>query len=408
MNKMTNFKGVIDTTLRDGQQSPLLFDSRTYRFSIEDKKTIVNGLLQLGVRYFEFFSPVVGRAEATDFLVLRNYIKSIEDSSVLLAHVRCHEEDITRALEAKFDGINIFLSVNGSSRAKYGEHAQSRIDTGLKLIADLRKQYPGLYIRFSVEDFFRTPLKDVTAAYDAVAPYVQTLGMPDTVGVATPSLVRNRIRYLRARYPDTDIECHFHNDRGLSLINAMAAIDSGASYIDTSIWGLAERSGITSVTALLLNVAYDHPQLVRDYNLMLSYPVNVLMGSILNTNVPITEPVSLTNRTHTAGVHQKAVISSPDVYEAHDLSDFGVTKNQLLLGPLSGWNLIYYYLREVRYLDIAEAQAKALTAEFKKQSSRINRTFTPESLLDELVGQFDIPPMKIQQEYTMGRIEHLP
>ena len=40
MRKTANFKGFIDTTLREGQQSPLLFDSRKYRFNIEDKKTI--------------------------------------------------------------------------------------------------------------------------------------------------------------------------------------------------------------------------------------------------------------------------------------------------------------------------------------------------------------------------------
>jgi len=57
------FKGIIDTTLREGQQSPLLFDSRKYRFDLEDKKNLVNALIRLGVSHIEFFSPrVIGKS----------------------------------------------------------------------------------------------------------------------------------------------------------------------------------------------------------------------------------------------------------------------------------------------------------------------------------------------------------
>ena len=44
-----------------------------------------------------------------------------------------------------------------------------------------------------------------------------------------------------------------------------------------------------------------------------------------------------------------------------------VNKNQLLLGPLSGFNLIYYYLKEVENYAITREQAKAITEEFKKK-----------------------------------------
>src|SRR3989344_1173809 len=95
-----NFKGFIDTTLRDGQASPLLYDTYKYQFSLEEKKQIVNALLKLGVRYFEFFSPVVNEKEKKDFLALKKYIRSLTTKKIyLLAHCRCHPLDIQEALK---------------------------------------------------------------------------------------------------------------------------------------------------------------------------------------------------------------------------------------------------------------------------------------------------------------------
>ncbi len=102
-----NFKGFIDTTSRDGQASPLLYDTYKYRFSLEEKKQIANALVKLGVRYFEFFSPVVSKEERKNFLSLKKYIKSLTSQKIyLFAHCRCHPLDIQAALGLGFDEIN--------------------------------------------------------------------------------------------------------------------------------------------------------------------------------------------------------------------------------------------------------------------------------------------------------------
>ncbi len=74
--KTVNFKGIIDTTFRDGQESPVLFDTYKYRFNVNDKKQLLAGLIKLGIRYFEFFSPVVSRAEKNDFLELKKFTQT--------------------------------------------------------------------------------------------------------------------------------------------------------------------------------------------------------------------------------------------------------------------------------------------------------------------------------------------
>lgn len=108
-----NFKGIIDTTFRDGQQSPYLFDTYKYRFTLDDKKLLVEGLVKLGVTHFEFFSPVVSNVEKQDFSQIRQFIKTITKKSIhLLAHCRCHPDDISQAIEAGFDGLHLYMGAS--------------------------------------------------------------------------------------------------------------------------------------------------------------------------------------------------------------------------------------------------------------------------------------------------------
>ena len=404
-----NFKGVIDTTFRDGQQSPLMFDSYKYRFTIEDKKSLIFGLIKLGVRNFEFFAPNVNKSEARDFALIKNYVKSLNVPDIrFLAHCRCHPKDIGEAIKAGFDGLNLYIGMTQyAQQYSHGMKFGEIITNVKKIIETTKKFYPNLYIRFSAEDSFRTPLKDIFQMYDEIYESVDTFGLPDTVGIATPIIVAERIKAIKKRYPKVDIECHFHNDRGLSIINAITAIQSGASYIDTSIWGMAERSGITSITGFLLNLFYENKSLCKDYDLKICYPLNILMGSILKLQVSPSEPVSITNRTHTAGVHQKAVLNNPYVYEAHGLRNFGVDKKQLFLGPLSGKNLIYYYLREIEYYDLTQEQATEIAKEFKSKSTEMNKKNKPEAVLKRIVDQYNLPKLLIKKEYLKNRVENL-
>ena len=90
-----------------------------------------------------------------------------------------------------------------------------------------------------------------------------------------------------------------------------------------------------------------------------------------------------------------------------DLRRFGVTKNQLLLGPLSGWNLIYYYLREFKNYNISKDQAKEITIYFKRQIGRIGRLQNPESILLEILENYSLDKLPIQSTALRARFELL-
>lgn len=377
---------IIDTTLREGQQTSLLHDHHKYFFTRTDKEEILRALIIYGVKFVELFAPVVSAQEREDFAALkavRDALITQKGYTFLLAHVRCHPRDVESAIAAGADGLNFYIGTSAEARAfNHGHDLSAIVAKARTLIEELRRHHPWLILRFSGEDAFRTREADLFQVYDEVAPLVHRVGLPDTVGVATPASVARRVEALRARYPQLEFEGHFHADRGFALVNALEAVKHGVRYLNTTVLGMGERSGITSLTALLLNLHIDQDyDKLEGYHLRGSYPLNVLVADKLKMLVPPTEPVSLTNRTHTAGVHQGAVLRGAAAYEAHSLAQFGVAESEILLGPLSGWNVIHYLLKEIRYYQIDEATAKDIAAVFKERVYGLAPDESPEQML---------------------------
>lgn len=400
---------LLDSTLREGQQTSLLHDHYKYFFTQTDKIEILRALIIFGVKFVEIFAPVVSPQEREDIAALRKARDELitqKGYTFLLAHVRCHPKDVESAIEAGFDGLNFYIGTSAQARTfNHGSDLTGIVHRARPLIEEVRRNYPGLILRFSGEDAFRTREEDLFRVYDEIVPWVDRVGLPDTVGVATPAEVARRVGALRRRYPAMEFEGHFHDDRGLALVNSLEAVKHGMRYINTTLLGIGERSGITSMTALLFNLFIDHAyDKLEGYHLRGSYPINVLLADKLRKLVPSKEPVSLTNRTHTAGVHQSAVLNDASAYEAHPLDQFGVNETEILLGPLSGWNVIHYFLAEIRYYSLDEATAKDVTAVFKQRVYALGPDESPAQLLEEIAEkEFQLPRLALPG-HTQGKI----
>jgi homocitrate synthase len=404
---------IIDTTLREGQQSSLLHDHYKYFYSTADKQEIARALILYGVKFLELFAPNVSAQEAQDFQA----VKDVRDELImqkgytfLLAHVRCHPADVEAAINAGADGLNMYIGTSDASRNYNHGHGIDEIARRARdLIEDIRRNHPHLVVRFSGEDAFRTREEDLFRVYDQVADHVDRFGTPDTVGVATPVIVAKRVELLRSRYPRVALEGHFHDDRGFSLINALEAVKAGMQYIQTTLLGIGERSGITSLTALLFNLFIDKEYDRLDgYQLRGSYPINVMMADKLRKLVPGKEPVSLTNRTHAAGVHGKAMINSSATYEAHPLDQFGVVESEILLGPLSGWNIAHYFLKEICGFNVDETSAKAIAADFKKRIYELKPSQSPATLLIQIAeNEHGLQPIHVPEQFRRAIEQNL-
>jgi 2-isopropylmalate synthase len=117
----------------------------------------------------------------------------------------------------------------------------------------------GLPCMFVTEDTTRAKPDDVRRLYSAaIEAGASRICVCDTCGHATPagvrtlvSFVKNLVRELRA---DVGIDWHGHRDRGLGLINALAAIEAGATRVHATALGVGERAGNTEMDLLLVNL----------------------------------------------------------------------------------------------------------------------------------------------------------
>ena len=117
----------------------------------------------------------------------------------------------------------------------------------------------GMPVMFVTEDTTRAHPDTLRALYGAaIDAGARRLCVCDTCGHATPTGVRRLLKFVREiadeKGVEVGIDWHGHRDRGLGLINALVAIEAGASRIHGSALGVGERAGNTEMDLLLVNL----------------------------------------------------------------------------------------------------------------------------------------------------------
>lgn len=309
---------ILDSTLREGEQHAGAF------FTLEQRLAIARLLDALGVTFIEIPSPINSpgaqhTVQALCELDLRAHI---------VAHVRCVEADVLAALDTPVFGLNLFFGTSAELRAfSHGRRIDRVLAESVPLIQHIRDA--GRYVRFSAEDAFRSDLVDLLTVFDAVvAAGVQRIGLPDTVGIATPRQVERLIRLCAERYPQVGIEFHGHNDTGCAIANTFAALEAGADCLDVTVMGIGERNGIASLSGLVAQLYIHHPELLEAYDLTQLAPLDRFVSGCLDLPIPFNMPITAPGAfTHRAGVHTKAVLRNPRSYEVLTPTDFGLMRH---------------------------------------------------------------------------------
>ena len=322
---------IIDSTLREGEQFALS------RFTLGDKVEIARALDAFGVDYLELTTPVASpqsrRALET--------IAGLGLNAKILTHTRANLSDAQLAAECGVDGIDILFGTSSELRAfSHGREVAEIIDESLEVIRYVKSR--GLNVRFSSEDTFRSDKADLLRVYAAAdAAGVDRVGLADTVGVASPSGVRELVADVRAAV-HCDIEFHGHNDTGCAVANAFEAVRAGATHIDTSILGIGERNGITPLGGFLARMYTQNPErLRRKYNLELLPELDAMIARMTGCGVPFNNYLTgAFAYNHKAGMHLKAIYLNPGSYEIIPPEVFGVSRTLQLGSRLTGRNAI--------------------------------------------------------------------
>ncbi|MFN7209694.1 MAG: homocitrate synthase [Aggregatilineales bacterium] len=371
---LTQF-AIIESTLREGEQFA------NANFTPAQKMKIAEKLDAFGVEMLELTSPVASPQSEADV----RRIVGMKLKARILTHIRCNREDALRALDTGVDGLDIVIGTSAALRKhSHGKTIDEIIDLAREVLTFVRRQAPHVILRFSTEDSFRSNEADLLRVYLAVAELgvLNRLGVADTVGIATPQQVYSLVSLLR-RLTHLDVEFHGHNDSGCAIANAYAALEAGATHVDTTVLGIGERNGITPLGGLIARLYFDNRELLlKKYRLNLLYELDHMVAEMVGVQVPFNNYITgETFFTHKAGIHTKAVLAAPETYESIDPSDFGLQRRVQIAHRLTGWNAVRNRALELG-LSLSDEQVKAATQRIKALADQ--RIVTPEEV-DELL-----------------------
>lgn len=303
--KITKFyKGVIDSTLREGLQYHFA------NFTLTQQREIIQLLFQIGTDFIEVGNPYNDK--------IMKHVKKltqIENRPPLLAHIRNRLTDVNAAISSGVNGVNIFCTLDPKRLAGMQVTFADYLSTLKDCI--LLAKGKNLQTRISVENFFQADKNKALCLYEfGVKLGVDRIGIADTLGVAMSWEVEEAILSLRRLF-SVDIEVHFHNDLGQSISNAITALKNGANWVDTTLLGIGERNGITALSTFLAAMYLFDNSIINRYCLSHLTEAENNVAIMVGLEVPFN---LLTNRknsfAHKAGVHLHAIHHlGPATYE---------------------------------------------------------------------------------------------
>lgn len=350
---------IIDSTLREGEQ----FAKSS--FTTGQKVELALALDEFGIEYAELTSPCASPGSERDARIIAKLPLRMK----IITHVRCDLEDAKRAADTGVSGIDILFGTSSMLREfSHGKSIEQIIEAAGEVIAFIKSQ--GIVVRFSSEDTFRSDERDLLAVYRAVdALGVNRVGLADTVGVATPRQVYALVAEVR-RHVGCDIEFHGHNDTGCAVANAFAALEAGATHVDTTVLGIGERNGITPLGGLLARLYTLDRCLVAKYKLEDLQRLDTMVADMVGVQIPFNNYITgETAFNHKAGIHTKAMLNNPLTYEIIDPADFGLQRTIDVGHKLTGRHAIAHRASALG-LHFGEVELRELTAEIKRLADR--------------------------------------
>ncbi len=326
---------ILDTTLRDGEQSPGI------ALQPHQKAEIAEQLERLGVDVVEAGFP---GASPGDFEGVRAVAAAVR-GPIVAGFARTRREDIDAAGQALAGAHRSRIHLVLATSALHMEKKLRLDPEDVVRQARWAVEYAGERadeVEFSCEDATRSdPAFVARVCRAAIEAGVTVINLPDTVGYALPTQYASFIEDVRRRCPelgDVTLSVHCHDDLGLSVANSLAGIHAGADQVEGTINGLGERAGNASLEEIVvaLKVRSDYYDVETGIDTTLIAATSRLVAERTGYAVQRNKAVVGANAfAHEAGIHQDGMLKDSRTYQIIDPREVGVSMT-LPLGKHSG------------------------------------------------------------------------
>jgi len=349
-----------DTTLRDGTQG------EGVNLSVEDKLRIAHRLDEFGMHYIEGGWPGSNPKDAEFFARARalqfKHARLAAFGSTRKANA-CVEHD--PQIRLLLDAATPVVTLVAKTSTLHVRHVlETTLEENLKMIGDsvaFFKQH-GREVIHDAEHFFDGfkldkdyALATLRAARDAGADW---LVLCDTNGGSMPweveAIVRHAMAELQGDAPTSEqgqpgvrFGIHTHNDAGVGVANALAAVRAGCTQVQGTINGIGERVGNCDLVTTLANLKLKmNDDCVSDEQLRKLTELSRYVFEIANLTPDIRHPyVGQAAFAHKGGIHVAAILKVEESYQHVDPARVGNHK-RVLVSELSGRGNIAYKARE--------------------------------------------------------------
>jgi 2-isopropylmalate synthase len=343
-----------DETLRDGLQSPSVTDP-----PIEKKRELLHLMNRLGIDTANIGLPGAGARAESDVEALCREISTSKLAIQANCAARTIGKDIDpilRVTEKTGVPIEACLFIGSSPIRQYAEGWDEDFLVRQSTEAIAYAVAHGLRVMYVTEDTTRAKPETLNRLYsEAVRAGASRVCVADTTGHATPEGARRVVQFVRGILDgvggtDIGIDWHGHRDRGLGLVNCIAAFEAGATRVHGTALGIGERCGNAEIDLLLVNLKL-LGWIDRDLTALGAYcrAASEALGRPVPENYPVVGRDAFETAT---GVHGAAVIKAfkkgdawlaDRIYSGVPAGDFGF-RQAIRIGPMSGKSNVIYWL----------------------------------------------------------------
>ena len=326
---------VLDTTLRDGEQTPGV------SLTPQEKLRIADKLDEIGVDFIEAGSAITSEGE-------RDSIKGITKqgfNAEILSFSRPLTGDIDYCLDCDVDGVNLVVPTSDLHVFDKLKKTREELLEMSNDAVDYCKDH-GLIVELSAEDASRSDVDFLKSVYlNAIDHGADRICVCDTVGILTPDLSYELFSKLNDI--DVPIACHCHNDFGLAVANTLSALKGGASEIHTTINGIGERAGNTSFEECVVSIDMLLPDFSTNIKINEIYDISKLVARTTGVYIQPDKAIVGENAfAHESGIHSDGIIKNSATYEAMTPELVG-RKRKFIVGKHMGTHGLDNRLKEL-------------------------------------------------------------